>query len=186
MSYSIIFETKIVLLSDGRILHFCRSGCNNDNAGRRKDDFTASIHTKEDFLTIIEGYKSHSLPYSKSEPGNWDMKIGSRYATYYDYGEHLMRMYKRALPYKEFITQYGFYCTLCTGVQLYEPEEKIISLKEFNDNYYELLNRTGRLAYRHLKEYPDIKNEALIIQLIEDKKPINFEILKHKKFNLGG
>ena len=39
MSYSIIFETKIVKLSDGRIIHFDRSGCNNDNVGRNKNEF---------------------------------------------------------------------------------------------------------------------------------------------------
>lgn len=184
MSYSIIFETKIVLLSDGRILHFTRNGCNNDNAGRHKDDFDASIHTKEDFFAIIEGYKAHSHPYNQSEPGNWDMKIGTRIATYYDYGEHLMRMYKRALPYKEFIKRYGFYSSICTGVQLYAPEERILSLKEFQDNYYELLNRTGRLSYRHLTEVLDTKNEALIVKHIEDENPLTFEIIKHKKFRL--
>ena len=34
MSYSIIFGTKIVNLSDGRDLHFFRSGCNNDDTPR--------------------------------------------------------------------------------------------------------------------------------------------------------
>lgn len=38
MGYSIIFQTKIVKLSDGRILHLDRSGCNNDTEGRRPDD----------------------------------------------------------------------------------------------------------------------------------------------------
>ena len=39
MSYSIIFETKIVKLSDGRLLHLDLSGCNNDTSGRSRDDW---------------------------------------------------------------------------------------------------------------------------------------------------
>lgn len=46
MGYSIIFQTKIVKLSDGRILHLDRRGCNNDTEGRRPDDWTREdLHT---------------------------------------------------------------------------------------------------------------------------------------------
>ena len=34
MGYPMIFGTKIVNLSDGRVIHFDRSGCNNDDEGR--------------------------------------------------------------------------------------------------------------------------------------------------------
>ena len=51
MGYSIIFQTKIVKLSDGRILHLDRSGCNNDTEGRRPDDWTGKIYTPEAFVT---------------------------------------------------------------------------------------------------------------------------------------
>lgn len=59
MSYSMIFETKIVKLSDGRIIHFDRSGCNNDDSGRRKDDFSGTIY----IVHII--FNRYSLPYKK-------------------------------------------------------------------------------------------------------------------------
>lgn len=185
MSYSIVFETKIVILSDGRILHFDRRGCNNDDAGRSKDDFTAKIYTKKEFFESIEEYKSYSHPYNKSEPGDWDLKIGSRYATSYDYGEHLQRMYKRALPYSEFIQKYHFYCTVCTGIQMREPEEKLLSVTEFEAEYYELLNRTGRMSYRRLEEAIDVNDELHVVSCIEMGEPLILEILNHKKFKLS-
>lgn len=39
MSYSIIFKTKTVKLSNGRILHLSLQGCNNDTEGRSPDDW---------------------------------------------------------------------------------------------------------------------------------------------------
>ena len=57
MGYSIIFQTKIVKLSDGRILHLDRSGCNNDTEGRRPDDWTGKIYTPEAFVTYAENFK---------------------------------------------------------------------------------------------------------------------------------
>ena len=49
MGYPIIFKTKIVNLSDGRILHLNRSGCNNYTEGRRNDEWNGKIYTKEEF-----------------------------------------------------------------------------------------------------------------------------------------
>lgn len=43
MSYSIIFKTKIVKLSDGRILHLSLRGCNNDTEGRSSDDWRGKV-----------------------------------------------------------------------------------------------------------------------------------------------
>ena len=56
MSYSIVFETKIVNLPDGRILHLDRSGCNNDNCGRTEYDFTGKIYSKESFQEYIKKF----------------------------------------------------------------------------------------------------------------------------------
>lgn len=39
MGYSITFKTKIINLSDGRILHLDLSGCNNDTECRHNDDW---------------------------------------------------------------------------------------------------------------------------------------------------
>jgi len=181
MSHSIIFETKIVKTSDGRIIHFDRRGCNNDTAGRSKDEFTAQLYTEDSFLKIINDFKGRAKPYSESEPHDWDLKIGSRCATFYDYGEHLYRMYSRALKYEEFLKSYLFMCVQCTGVEVLSPIHQIMSCKEFDENFYELLNKGGTLRYTHLKRFPDVSNESEILSLIEEKKDISFEIRKRKK-----
>ena len=69
MGYSIIFQTKIVKLSDGRILHLDRSGCNNDTEGRRPDDWTGKIYTPEAFVAYAENFKQGSKP-AKESDGN--------------------------------------------------------------------------------------------------------------------
>ncbi len=95
MSYSIIFATKIVNLPDGRILHLSRNGCNNDNAGREKGVYSAKMYSPEEFQKYIEHYTS-----IKSNEG-FDLKIGSRYCNWKDYGKHLERMLKRSKTWDE-------------------------------------------------------------------------------------
>ena len=115
MSYSIIFETKIVKLSDGRIIHFDLSGCNNDNSGRDRHEFHAKIYTVEDFIKYAEHFKENSKPHKESD--GFDLKIGSRYATMYDYGEHLLRMLKRAETYADFLTKRYSSAEYCIGIE---------------------------------------------------------------------
>ena len=176
MSYSIIFETKIVKLSDGRIIHFDRSGCNNDDAGRRKDDFSARIYTEEEFIQKAENYKKNSKPYKES--GCMELKIGSRCATMYDYGEHLLRMFKRAKSYNDFINSMCFWVEHLIGIQLHKPEEKFMTVEEFDKEFYKLLYSGNGMTYTRLMEYPDIKDEENLVRLIEAGEPISFEIRK--------
>lgn len=173
MSYSIIFETKIVKLSDGRIIHFDRSGCNNDNAGRRKGDFTAKIYTVDEFIQKAENYKKNSKPYKEADC--MELKIGSRYATMYDYGEHLLRMLNRVKTYTEFINSLCFRVKYLTGIQLHKPEEKFMTVDEFDKAYYKLLY-SGGMTYTRLMEYPDIKDEENLVHLIEAGECLAFEI----------
>lgn len=174
MSYSIIFETKIVKLSDGRIIHFDRSGCNNDNAGRRKDDFTAKIYTVDEFVQKAENYKKNSKPYKEADC--MDLKIGSRYATMYDYGEHLLRMLNRAKTYTEFINSLCFRVEHLTGIQLHKPEERFMTVAEFDKEFYKLLYSGSGMTYTRLMEYPDIKDEENLVRLIEAGECLSFEI----------
>lgn len=39
MGHPIIFKTKFVNFSDGRIMHLSLQGCNNDAEGRNNDDW---------------------------------------------------------------------------------------------------------------------------------------------------
>lgn len=174
MSYSIVFETKIVRLSDGRIIHFDRSGYNNDNAGRRKDDFSAKIYTVDEFIQKAEDYKKYSKPYKETD--YMDLKIGSRSATCYDYGEHLLRMLKRAKPYTDFINSMYFRVEHLTGIQLHKPAEKFMTVEEFDKEFYKLLYSGNGLSYSRLVEYPNIRDEENLVRLIEARAPLSFEI----------
>lgn len=99
MGYSIIFGTKVVNLSDGRLLHLELSGCNNDDNGRKNDDWQGEILTKEAYIKKAEDFMEGSLPMKEAD--GWDLKIGSRYATYFDYGKHLLRMMNKAVSFDE-------------------------------------------------------------------------------------
>lgn len=174
MSYSIIFETKIVKLSDGRIIHFDRSGCNNDNAGRHKDEFSATIYTIDEFVQKAENFKKNSKPYKEAD--YMELKIGSRNATFFDYGEHLLRMLKRAKTYTEFIKSFYFGIKHITGIHFYEPEDRIVSVKEFSDIYDKLFHNSQKISYSRIIEYPDIKDEENLINLIESGESLQFTI----------
>lgn len=132
MGYTIIFKTKIINLSDGRIMHLDLSGCNNDDHGRRNDDWFAKIYNKEDFIKYAEGFKIGSKPIKElGEMEGFDLKIGSRYCTYYDYGMHLLRMMKRAVSFDE-LKNASFYHI--DGAIIYDGDKEIkLNLKELED-----------------------------------------------------
>ena len=179
MSYPIVFETKIAELSDGRIIHFDRSGCNNDNCGRSRSEFTGKLYTREDFIQKANNYKKNSKPYKESD--NFDMKIGSRYATIYDYGEHLLRMLRKAVDYKTFVTDRRVTAMYCKSIELIEPEHKTLTLKEFDKVYHELLRSDKIFRYSRVMDFPDTKDEELIVGLLEKDIPIEFYIGKSHK-----
>ena len=78
MGYPMIFGTKIVNLSDGRVIHFDRSGCNNDDEGRKPNDWTAKVYTQQEFKSRIESFKKGSKPYKDCSPHEWEIKIYGR------------------------------------------------------------------------------------------------------------
>lgn len=100
MSYSILFDDKFARLSDGRLIYFSRWGCNNDNAGRGRDEYHAKIFTDESVREYVKSLKESSLPVSESVYGG-DFKIRSRWATDFDLGSHLERMIRRAVPFHQ-------------------------------------------------------------------------------------
>lgn len=179
MGYSIIFETKIAELSDGRIIHFDRSGCNNDNCGRNRGEFTGKIYTKEDFIRKANNLKKNSAPYKESD--GFDIKIGGRYATMYDYGEHLLRMLKRAVDYKTFVADRCVTARYCKSIELIEPEHKELTLEEFDKVYFDLLYSGKTFRYSRIMDFPDIKDEELIVGLLEKNVPIEFYVGKSRK-----
>jgi hypothetical protein len=169
MSYSIIFETKIVLLKGGRILHLDRSGCNNDGAGRNRDEFTGKIYTREDFIAYAQRF-------IEDKTNDYSLQIGSKRATYKEYGEHLLRMLKRAKTWEEYSSERTMKATLFTGVHLYKPFEGEISAEEFEKNCYDWMYGEKGLSYRRKTE--DFCREEEFIGLVEAKKPVNFYVGK--------
>lgn len=178
MGYSIIFETKIVTLSDGRIIHFDRSGCNNDDAGRSRSEFSGKVYTREQFIEYAERFKKESKPYKESD--RFELKIGSRYATAYDYGEHLLRMLNRAERYEEFVRSRGCWADIITGIEVLSPEYKQMTLEEFEKVFYNLLYSGSRLSYRRMREPLDIKDEKAVVTALESGKTMEFYIGKKR------
>lgn len=168
MGYSIIFQTKIAKLPDGRIIHFDRSGCNNDAEGRVKGEFTGTIYTEEEFIKRAEGFMEDSKPYKDTQ--QFDLKIFSRYASYYDYGKHLLRMLKRAEDIDKIIANNYFHAKYCEQVEILEPEEKIVTVEEFGQMSYDTIMR-----YRPMYKFTsDIDS---IINLLSAGKHLVFTIL---------
>lgn len=171
MGYPMIFETKIVNLSDGRLIHFNRSGCNNDSEGRRPNDWRAKIYTKEAFKDRIESFKKGSKPYRESKPQDWELKIHGRMATPYDYGEHLDRMQRRALNYKDFIAEYDIRVKRHDEVDLISPEEKTLTYDEFIE-YTSKLPIDSKLRYYVVSTKLDLANESEFVKEIESGAPL--------------
>lgn len=177
MSYSIIFETKIVRLPDGRILHLSLQGCNNDNAGRSRDDFRGKIYTVEEFKEMAENYKKDRV--SMKESDGFDLKIGSRYCTYYDYGEHLLRMLNRSITWNKLTEKRRCHAEVFTGVTVNKgtPEEIFYSPAEWEkvcyDYMYGRLEGTKEVHRSYL--YGD---EEIMEALDKDANHISFYIGK--------
>lgn len=178
MGYSIIFETKIVKLSDGRIIHFDRSGCNNDDSGRIKGEFTGKIYKVDDFIKGAEGFKKGSKPIKESD--GWDLKINSRRVTYFDYGEHLLRMLKRAENYQDFVSNRYVSAKYCVGIEILKPEYKVVNREE-SQAFMRSLPVNSGLTYRRMMEYPEVTKEQEIIKALEANEYIEFYIGKSHK-----
>ena len=175
MSYSIIFETKIVKLSDGRFLHLDLSGCNNDDVGRSRDDWNGKIYTKDAFIKYAEGFMNKSKP--SKETDDFDLKIRSKYCTWYDYGKHLLRMMKRAVTFEE-LNHLGKYVSFkrIDGAEVVENEKRItLSTEDFSE-YLRKKMYEGGCRYRIL--YTTLETETDIIEAIDGGKSVKIYIGK--------
>jgi len=174
MSHSIIFETIFVKLSDGRLLHLDRSGCNNDNAGRSRDDFTGKIYTIAALHERIKHYMDDDEP-----TDGYQLKICGKWRSYYQYGEHLMRMSKRALPYLDFTNQRRFEASRYDGAQVYKPVEKIFTAKEFDDVFYKYLYSGEAFEYRRLLTTLASENE--VVRALDNNESVSFFVGKNQR-----
>lgn len=188
MSYPIVFQTKVVKINDNEIIHFNRVGCNNDDEGRVANVYEAKIRTIEDFKRMAEGFIINSKPYK--ETGIFELKVGSKWCSFYDYGMYLLRALKRADNLETFKNNYAFRATVIKGIEATDTDNavhKVFSIIEYPDIFYELRsdNRVfegidfGKASCRKVVDYIyDIKDS---IDLIKEGFPIEFYIKKNKK-----
>jgi hypothetical protein len=168
-----IFDTKFIKLTDGRLLHLDRSGCNNDNAGRNLSDYTGKIYTEKEFKEYVNKFMKNG------KADYWELKIHSKNKTFYEYGEHLLRMAKRAVTFNNFIQERYFYGERFDGVELYEPEEKILTAKEFDKVFYDYLYGKERFRYRRLTT--KLKTEEDIMLALNNEEVVRFYVGKKYK-----
>ena len=173
MSHSIIFETKFIKLQDGRLLHLDRSGCNNDTSGRSLSDYTGKIYTYDE----LQKYVISLVKDGKSD--HWELKLGSKYITYYDYGKHLATMANRAKTYEEFNNERYFIAKRYDGVELYKPEQKTLSPKEFSDCFYDLMYSGKPFSYSRI--LTTLNNELEIANTLDNGEAIEFYVGKKYK-----
>lgn len=153
MSYPIIFQTKVVKINDNEIIHFNRVGCNNDTKGRVANIYEAKIRTIEDFKRMAEGFMINSKPYK--ETGIFDLKVGSKWCSFYDYGMYLLRALKRADDLETFKNNYTFKATIIKGIEVTGLNEG----KPFKKVYF-------------YKEYPEIKYNVKAVVSADFSKDI--------------
>lgn len=199
MSYPIIFQTKVVKINDNEIIHFNRVGCNNDDEGRVANVYEAKIRTIEDFKRMAEGFIINSKPYK--ETGVFELKVGSKWCSFYDYGMYLLRALKRADNLETFKNNYAFRATVIKGIEVTDIDNgihKVFSITEYPnifDMFYESFYKSrsdnrvfesidfGKASCRKVIDYVidyiyDIKDS---IDLIKEGFPIECYIKKNKK-----
>lgn len=173
MGYSIIFETKVVKLKDGRLLHLSLSGCNNDTEGRSRDEFVGTIYSKEDFIKYAKGFMEGSKPMRESD--GFDLKIGSRYCTMYDYGKHLLRMMERAATWEELNFGRYVYAMRHDGVNVFmDGKTKTMSSEEFDKFYLEHIYDDKKIRYAVLRT--KLTSEEEIVKALDEDKPMAFYV----------
>ena len=178
MSWTIIFQTKIVKLPDGRIIHLNRSGCNNDNAGRNKEEFVGKLYTREEFEKFIQSF----------EGGACEIKIGSKsgdFVTYDDYAKHLRRMLKRATTWemlqdkasKDFKHQPRICYTEKVDILYKDGSKKELSGEEFGEQFYKLIYDDAVRGYRHHEHHEyDIDKIVSMLDKRRENSSLLFEI----------
>lgn len=177
MGYPIIFETKIIKLTDGRLLHLDLSGCNNDTSGRDRGDFTGKIYTEKEFIHKIESLKTDSKPYK--ECGEWYMKIGNRCCTYYDYGEHLFRMMKRAETWEK-LNCIGRYILIqrMDSVDVMEDGKNFYSMTLEAFDKYCMENKNSDKDIRYVVLKTALVTEEEVVTELDKKQTVSFYIGK--------
>lgn len=172
MGYTMIFETKIVKLENGDLIHFSLSGCNNDTAGRSRNDFRAKIYTPEE-------WEEHIRYFEDLDSYGFDLKIYGKERSYADYGKHLRRMTKRAMTFDELVSSRRFYGSVYDGITFYPENGDAVEYSanddcEINNIVYGVMY--GRIQGHYRVNRHLVKKQAEVIDAIKSG---------HVKFMIG-
>ena len=176
MSYSIIFETKICKVANGDIIHFSLQGCNNDDVGRDRGDFTGTYYTAEEWEKEIQKWES------VEKHDYFDLKIGSRYCQWADYGKHLRRMTKKAQTIEQLKVNRTVWGRVFDGITYYPEEGEPIDYppgKEETDIVYGIWY--GRIKGKYANRVHTVSTEEEIVKALKNKEHVNFYISKEYK-----
>lgn len=167
MALDIIYETIILLLSDGRYLHLSSWGKTDKSDNKTHTEFTGRIYTKDDLIKIAKSYMENSKPYVES--GKVDLIIINRCASFYEYGLHILRMIKRAKSYDYFINHRHIRIVCNKSVQIVKPEKIIVDYLSLDPMLEKYMYLGDKVAYSYIIEEVDPHNEDMVIRLIDQK-----------------
>lgn len=163
MSYSIIFQTLMVE-KNGKIYWFNRSGCNNDDFGRKAEDFTLKIYdNKESALKDIERFKGYY---------EYNLKLSGKMVSYDYYYNYLKKKIEKPLSYEKFKSDY---CSGFSQLKSIEYFEMVINEGLFdtrNFDFYKCI-QYAQYEYYYRKIYEDLEeiiNILVIDYLLENEK----------------
>lgn len=167
MSYEIVFATLIVE-KNGMIYHFNRSGCNNDDFGRKADDFTLKIYdNKDSALKDIERFKNCF---------DDELKLNSKFVSYDYYYNYLKKKIEKPLSYEKFKSDYSSGFSQLKSIKCLNNEREYTP-REFNTIYYNLLKEYNSI--RIMYNYQDLQFEDLTG--INDLSSVRIYIKKYRR-----
>ena len=174
MSYTIIFKTIIATLPDGGIIHFSRHGCNNDGAGRDETDFRGKLYSAEDWeaeMSRLENIPRHF--------DGFDLKVGSRFCEYADYGSHLRRMTGRAKPLSAMMEERFISGTVHDGIRYFPEKGEPVDYpdgKEADDVFFDLVY--GKLKGGYMLLTHEVSTAEDIVASLRNGERVDFYIGK--------
>ena len=111
------------------------------------------------------------------ECNGFDLKIRSKYVTWYDYGAHLLRMMKRAITFEEMknSNKYVSFNRLDDVTVFENGQETKMSMNEFNKIFYKKLY-AGGLRYR--LNYTLLQTEEDVVKAFDEGHSVKIYISK--------
>lgn len=166
MSYEIVFKTVVVENND-KIYHFFRSGCNNDDAGRKDDEFDVKVYdNKEHALKDIERFKGAFEDY---------LKLNSKFVTYDYYYRYLKKKIEKPLSFEKFKKDYYYSFSLLESISC-KNNGVNYTANEFNKIWRDLQKEYGRITISY--NFKDLQLE----ELTSNMKSVRVYIKKRKQY----